>query len=439
MIIVLLSGGSGKRLWPLSNDSQSKQFLKLLKDDNELYESMVQRVLRQIKKSHPKSKIYISSNQNQLDILNRQLYDIEIIAEPLSADTYPAIILSAVYLHYQKNLPKDEVIIICPIDPYAETMYFDLFEDMQNIILSGKYNIALMGALPTYPSEKYGYIILENGKVKEFREKPDKETAQCLIDKGALWNCGVFALKIGYVLEHAKKYINYDSYESVLKQYSQLPKISFDYEVSEKETSIGYTTYTGKWKDMGTWNTLTEEMNDSRIGKNVLMSETCENTHILNMLDIPVITIGVKNAVIVASHDGILVSDKAESADLKPYAEQIDSRPMYEQMQWGSYRVLKYNRDTELPTLVKYIKVENGESLSIHYHKKHSEFWIIIKGEGIVAIEESEVVISPGSVIKIPVLTKHKLIAHTEVELIEIQIGSDDLEESDIVKISTEL
>ena len=98
MIIVLLSGGSGKRLWPLSNDSQSKQFLKLLKDDNELYESMVQRVLRQIKKSHPKSKIYISSNQNQLDILNRQLYDIEIIAEPLSADTYPAIILSAVYL-----------------------------------------------------------------------------------------------------------------------------------------------------------------------------------------------------------------------------------------------------------------------------------------------------------------------------------------------------
>lgn len=396
---------------------------------------MVQRVHRQIKETYPQSKVYISSTQNQIDMLNRQLDDVEIIAEPLRADTYPAIVLSAAYLHYCKNLPENEVMIVCPIDPYAENEYFRLFETMRNIVQNGEYNIALMGAAPTYPSAKYGYIVLENGTVKRFHEKPDELTAEKLIDKGALWNCGVFALKIGYILNHAKKYIDYDSYEMVLEQYSKLPKISFDHEVVEKETLIGYAVYHGEWEDLGTWNTLTEKMNTSVVGKNILMSDTCENTHVLNMLDIPVIALGVKNSVIVASYDGILVSDKHESSYLKPYAEKFNSRPMYEQMQWGDYRVLKYNQDAELPVIVKHLKIEKGASITNHYHKKRSEFWIIVKGEGIVTVEDVEILISPGNVVKIPVLAKHKLTAHSEIELIEIQIGSSELEESDIVKV----
>jgi len=435
MRIVLLSGGSGKRLWPLSNDSLSKQFIKLLKDDNDAYESMVQRVHRQIKETYPQSEVYISSTQNQIDIINRQLDDVEIIAEPLRADTYPAIVLSAAYLHYCKNLPENEVMLVCPIDPYAEKEYFRLFEDMRNIVQNGEYNIALMGATPTYPSAKYGYIVLENGKVKKFHEKPDALTAEKLIEKGALWNCGVFALKIGYILNHAKKYIDFDSYEKILEQYSKLPKISFDHEVVEKEPLIGYTLYSGEWEDLGTWNTLTEKMNASVVGKNILISDNCENTHIMNMLDIPIIALGVKNSVIVASYDGILVSDKHESSYLKPYTEKINLRPMYEQTQWGDYRVLKNNQDAELPVIVKQVKIEKGATIAHHYHKKRSEFWIIIKGDGIVNVEEIEIIISPGSVVKIPVLAKHKLTAHSEIELIEIQIGSDKLEKSDIVNV----
>jgi len=226
------------------------------------------------------------------------------------------------HLHYRKNISLDETIVICPIDPYVEDEYFNLFIEIKRLVDNNENKIALIGAIPTYPSQKYGYILPENGKVREFHEKPDEETAERLIEKGAIWNCGVFAIKIGYLLNHARQYIEINSYEDVINKYEILPKKSIDYEIVEIETSIGYMIYSGVWKDIGTWNTLTEVMNDNIIGNNIIL-DSCGNTHIINMLEIPVISLGIENAVIIASPDGILVSTKPESAYMKPHVDKL--------------------------------------------------------------------------------------------------------------------
>ena len=236
MNVILLSGGSGKRLWPLSNDVLSKQFLKLLRDDKGNYESMVQRVMRQLTYSIPETNIFVSCHQTQVDMVQRQLDRIEVIPEPSRRDTFPAIVLAAAHLKYNKQMKDSDTFVALPIDVFAEESYFKLLKDV-NESASG-YNIGLLGAIPSYPSEKYGYINHLNGNVTGFVEKPNAEYAEKLIELNALWNCGVVALKIGYILDFARKYVEFDNFESLYEQYEDLPKISFDYEVLEKESSI---------------------------------------------------------------------------------------------------------------------------------------------------------------------------------------------------------
>ena len=435
MNIVLLSGGSGKRLWPLSGDMMSKQFLKLLKNENGEYESMSQRVLRQLKAANSKANIYVSCNALQSDIVQRQLGNVEIISEPSRRDTFPAISLAAAYLYYEKKLEESQVFVTCPIDPFAEHEYFSLLADTANFVKSGRYKIGLMGAAPTYPSAKYGYIQQKNGAVTGFVEKPSEEDAASLISSGALWNCGVFALEIGYVLNHARKYVNFDSFQELYNQYENLPKISFDYEVVEKEPQIAAVSYSGTWKDLGTWNTLTEEMSNTTIGENVLMSESCKNTHVINMLNIPVMAQDISDAIITVSYDGILISSKGGSSFIKPLAEKISMRPMYEQRKWGNYRVLEYKQLEKVSSLVKRLHVDAGQAISYQYHERRSEVWVILSGKGILTIDGVDSVVSPGSVINVPVQARHSLLAATDLEFIEVQIGTGELEEEDIVRL----
>ena len=324
MNIVLLSGGSGKRLWPLSNDTMSKQFLKLLKNEHGEYESMVQRVMRQIHKAQPNAHLFVSSNVSQLDILKSQLNDVEVIQEPSRRDTFPAIALSAAYLHYEKQIEDSEVFIVCPIDVYAEIKYFLLLTEVEKLVLSGGKQIGLLGVMPTYPSDKLGYILQDKGEPVEFFEKPASIKAENFISRGALWNCGVFAFKISYVLNITKKYVEFDSFQSIYTQYNKLPKISIDYEAVEKESSIGVIKYDGIWKDLGAWNTITEEMCSNSIGPNIMISDSCHNTHVLNMLNIPIIVHDLSDSVVIVGHDGILVSGKDGSTSLKPLVEKVN-------------------------------------------------------------------------------------------------------------------
>jgi len=423
MNVVLLSGGSGKRLWPLSNDMQSKQFLKLLKNDRGEYESMVQRVARQLAASHTDASIFVSCNFAQEEIISKQLNAVELILEPARRDTFPAIALAAAYLYYRKQMDKDDVFIVCPIDPYADKAYFELLENVEGLVTSGEFNIGLMGALPTYPSEKYGYIKHNDIVVSGFVEKPPFEEAARLLNEGALWNCGVFALKIDYILSHARKYVNFDSFESLQEQYTKLPKISFDYEVVEKEASLGVVVYDGVWKDLGTWNTLTEEISGNSIGKHILVSDNSTNTHVLNMLELPIIVQDIPDAIVVASYDGILVSSKHGSSFLKPLAEQMDFSPMYEQRSWGDYRVLENNQSGKSPSTVKRIRIEQGQTIRPDFADKQLVTWVITVGKGILTIDGVDSIISLGSMVDIQPGAELILLAATEMQLIEVVNG----------------
>jgi len=418
MNIVLLSGGSGKRLWPLSNDVQSKQFLKLLKNNRGEYESMVQRVVRQLTSCHENATIFVSCNHSQSEIIQRQLGSVETILEPSRRDTFPAIALAAAHLKHKKHMDNDDVFVVCPIDVFADNTYFELLSDVVALATTGKQVIGLLGAIPSYPSEKYGYIEHNGGKVTGFKEKPNVVVAEKLIEKGALWNCGVFAVKIGYVLNCASKYVAFDSYEELYAQYSKLPQISFDYEIVENEPAIGVIIYEGTWKDLGTWNTLTEEISGNSLGKYVLLSENSANTHVLNMLDIPIIVQDVEDTVVIASYDGILVSSKQGSSFLKPLAEQIEIQPMYEQRSWGDYRILEYNQKGDNLTIVKRVRIEPGQAVTSECTDEMRKVIIVLGGKAILTNKGQDSIVSTGSLIDIR--SDFSLLAATEVQLIEI-------------------
>lgn len=433
MNIILLSGGSGKRLWPLSNETRSKQFLKLLKDENGKSESMVQRVYRQIRDASIESNIVIATGKSQVDSIRSQLgNDVDVVLEPERRDTFPAIVLSCAYIAYKKGLKKDKTIIVLPVDPYADINYFKSLIKMEQMVNNGIANIVLMGIKPTYPSAKYGYIIpTKAGTIDRFQEKPSEEYAEKLIQEGAMWNGGVFAFKLGYLINNTRSYVDFSSFEEVEKKYSDLPKISFDYEFVEKEKSIALVEYQGVWKDLGTWNTLTEVMDCNTLG-NVILANNCKNTHVINELDIPVTVLGVNNAVIAASPDGILISDKHESSYLKPYVEKIQQRPMYEERQWGEYKVLDYVAYGDgTSSLTKSLFIKAGKSISYQSHAIRDEIWTIVDGTGDLLIDGHVRNVRRGDVAYITKGQKHAIRATSDLRMIEVQIGVE-LVESDI-------
>ena len=198
MNLVLLSGGSGKRLWPLSNDIRSKQFIKIFKDGEGGYESMVQRVFRQIKRVDPQAKVTIATSKAQVSLIHNQLgNEVGISVEPCRRDTFPAIALATSYLVDVMGVPADESVVVCPVDPYVDDDYFEALKDLSRQADQGEANLVLMGIEPTYPSEKYGYILPEGegpvARVRTFKEKPTAAVAEGYISQGALWNGGVFA------------------------------------------------------------------------------------------------------------------------------------------------------------------------------------------------------------------------------------------------------
>ncbi|MCH0465944.1 mannose-1-phosphate guanylyltransferase, partial [Enterococcus faecium] len=339
MNIILLSGGSGRRLWPLSNDIRSKQFIKLFKDENGEYESMIQRVYRQITTVDPDAKVTIATSKSQASAIHNQLGDkASICVEPCRRDTFPAILLAAAYLHDELGVGDDESVAVCPVDPYVDNSYYEGVEALEKLVQQNTANLTLMGIAPTYPSEKYGYIIPESSNevstVKEFKEKPDKATAEKYLAQNAVWNAGVFAFKLGYLLEKAHAMVDFEDYRDLYSKYETLTKISFDYAVVEKETSIQVMRYNGDWKDVGTWNMMAEVMADNIKGKAV-MDDTCVNTQIVNELNIPILAMGCKDMVIAASGDGILISDKERSGYMKPYVEKISTEVMFAEKSWG--------------------------------------------------------------------------------------------------------
>ena len=425
MNIILLSGGSGQRLWPLSNEIRSKQFIKIFHTENGGLESMVQRVYRQIREADPSAKITIATSKAQISSIYNQLgEDVGISMEPCRRDTFPAIALAAAYLKDVQGVKEEEPVIVCPVDPYVEKDYFEALQKLEERTAHSSARLVLMGMEPTYPSEKYGYIIPKSSDdispVAMFKEKPDKERAAEYIRQGALWNGGVFAFRLSYVLEKAHELIDFAGYQDLLEKYDTLQKISFDYAVVEKEREIEVMRFAGTWKDLGTWNTLTEAMDSESVGKAVF-NETCRNVHVVNELDMPVLCMGLKDMVVAASPEGILVSDKEQSSYIKPYVNSFDQQVMFAEKSWGSFRVM----DVEKESLTIKVTLNPGHRMNYHSHEFRDEVWTVIYGEGRAVIDGDERKVKAGDVLRMPAGCRHTILADTELQVIEVQLGKD--------------
>lgn len=431
MQIVLLSGGSGKRLWPLSNEVRSKQFLKVVRNENGEMESMLQRVYRQITNASLDAEITIATSSTQVESIQNQLRDkASIVVEPERRNTFSAILLSAAYLYFKKKCNPAETVIILPVDPYVDEAYFQTLAKLDEAVQSDYADILLMGVKPIYPSEKYGYIIPQNkdvplSKVLEFREKPNAQTAQEFINKGGLWNCGVFALKLSYLIDLLNERIPCHCYADAVNQYANLERTSFDYAVVEKSDSVAVIPYDGEWKDLGTWNTLTEVMDEKPIG-DVQVSDDCTNTHVINELEIPVVVMGAKDMVVVASPDGILVADKEQSSYIKKYVEGRDMRPMFEERSWGEYKVLDYGVGEDgTKVLTKRKKIQAGRSIAYQSHQGRTEVVAVISGKCVITINDRAHEAYAGDAYTVAAGVKHGLNAVMDTEIIEIQVGKE--------------
>lgn len=438
MQLVLLSGGSGTRLWPLSNVTRSKQFLPLLEKEDGGMESMIQRVIRQVNESKLTDNITLATNSSQLDIIKNQLGEkVSMVTEPERRDTFPAIALASSFLSLSKGCSDDEVVVIMPCDPFTEAGYFKAIARMVECVEAGVADLVLMGVTPTYPSSKYGYVVPSatgNSSwfaVQRFTEKPTAEVAKKLLKQHAFWNGGVFAFKLGYMMEIVRKYIVSDSFEDTRARYSEFPKISFDYEVAERAKSVAVVPFAGQWKDLGTWNAITEEIHTQAIG-NAVIGPECSNVHVINELQMPVFADGLKDVIVAASPDGILVCAKDRSENIKKQVESLSYRPMYEERRWGTYRVID---DTVYPdghhSLTKSITLKAGKTISYQIHHHRSESWTFVSGEGLFVLDGVTRRVKPGDTAEIPVEHFHTLKAITDLTFIEVQQG-DPLVEDDI-------
>lgn len=425
MNIILLSGGSGKRLWPLSNDIRSKQFIKIFKKKDGTYESMVQRVYRQIKETDETAKVTIATSRAQISAIHNQLGEgVCISPEPCRRDTFPAMALSAAHLTDIQGIDPEESVVVCPVDPFVEKEYFEALKALSAQAGKGEANLVLLGIAPAYPSEKYGYIIPEKEEklsfVKTFREKPTAQKAKEYIEQGALWNGGVFACKLKYLLNKAHELMDFTDYQDLYDKYDTMEKISFDYAVVEKEPKIQVMRYAGQWKDIGTWNTMTEAMEETVVGRGI-MDETCKDVHIVNELDVPILAMGLQDVVISASPEGILVADKEQSSYMKPFVDQMDGQVMFAEKSWGSYRVI----DVESDSMTIKVTLHAGNSMNYHSHRHRDEIWTVIEGEGKTIVDGMEQKVKAGDVITMSAGCRHTVIAETKLKLIEVQIGEE--------------
>ena len=436
MNVILLSGGSGTRLWPLSNGVRSKQFLKLFRRTDGVRESMIQRMYRMLREIDPNAVVTIATSGEQIFALREELGDqVLVSAEPCRRDTFPAIVLSSAWLHDVRGVGDEEAVVVCPIDSYVAPDYVEMLRLLHAQAETGTAKLVLMGIEPDGPSEKYGYILPRTSdpvsEVDSFCEKPDMRTAQSLLRRGALWNAGVFAFRLKDVLEIAQREFGTARYQDIYDRYGTLPKISFDYAVVEREPSVQVMRYAGHWKDIGTWNALTEVMSETEVGN--VIAEDCRNTHIINELQIPLIALGAEDLAIAATPDGILVADKEHSEQLKHCVP--DRRPMYERRPWGEYRVLDFRTLADgSQVLTKQLVIRSGKHISYQTHRRRTEVWTVVEGSGTLILDGAVQRVGPGDCVRIAQGVRHGIRADEELYIIEVQLGTE-LVESDVERL----
>ena len=452
MKIVILAGGGGTRLFPLSRECYPKQFLHVI-GDKSLLAQTVERFLGLVK---PKDIVivtnekYIFHVQAELKLINAQ--DAHIIVEPVGRNTAPAIALAQIYCKDKLKCNEDEVLFISPSDHLIKTI-----EDFQKLIMQAEQtakqgSIVTLGIKPTKPEIGYGYIEAaeskENRAVKvlSFKEKPDLETAEKYLKAGNyFWNSGMFMFSIKTMQEEFKTFvpeiveIEDKGYEYTVDNFIQMPNISIDYAVAEKSQKMMMMPMQDiYWNDIGSFDAIAEvlsdENNNAFIGDT--LTDNCINTMIIAE-DRLVAGIDLNNLVIVDTPDALLVAKKGQSQKVKDVVsklKKVDRKEARENVtmyrSWGKYTFLTEGKDYR----VRKVEMNPGESLMMQMHYHRSEHWTVISGTGKITIDDKESIFTENQSTYIPMGIKHKLSNPGKIPLVIIEVQSGKyINDDDIV------
>lgn len=326
MNYILLAGGTGERLWPLSHSQEGKQFLKILPTAAGTRESMLERTCRLIQSQDPQAHLVVAVGPSQQSLARAQVpQGAALCVEPARKDTFPAAVLAYFYGIEKAGMPRTEPVMICPVDHYVSASFYQKLQEIPALFSTLNCPLVLVGIEPDRPSGQYGYILpdpLQPSRVLQFVEKPDEETARTYIQAQGLWNAGVFGCAPDYLMRKARERLGCSSYEQLYERYPLLERISFDYALCETEPQMGLLRYQGVWKDIGTWNRLHTVLEEKQMGS-VVTDSFSRTSLILNETPLPIVCSGCPDLVIVASAAGILISRREDSESIKPLVQQV--------------------------------------------------------------------------------------------------------------------
>ncbi|MBT4277437.1 mannose-1-phosphate guanylyltransferase/mannose-6-phosphate isomerase [Candidatus Falkowbacteria bacterium] len=451
MYSLILCGGSGTRLWPLSRKNFPKQFLNLFNNH-----SLLQGTFLRAQKTTPTEKIFFITNKdnffnvyNQLQELDKDFDKKQIIIESTNLNTAPAVTLAVKYLVETIKVDPEEIVTVLPADHYIEDE-----EKYKNLLLEAEKNIGdnigTVGITVLKPHTGFGYIKKGENQnifynVSEFKEKPDKLTAKKYLEsREYLWNSGIYLFKIKTFVNELNKHapelysLLSKNFETFLNEFKNLPSISFDHAISEKSNKIIVFEGDFGWNDIGSFDSLMEILSKNKNYKPNQINIDSKNISVLSTNNRLVTTIGVEDLGIVENNDSILIYKKGRSEKVKKIVEQMQKQNIKEidhvlinYRPWGKYEILIENLNHK----VKKITVYPGEKLSLQSHLHRAEHWIVIKGVAKIVNNDREIILDERESTFIPTKTRHRLEnpGKINLEIIEVQTGNY-LEEDDIIR-----
>ena len=448
MFGVILAGGSGSRLWPLSRELYPKQLLNLCAE-----KSLLQSTFEMLNKFIPASEIISVTNSKHQANVKMQLGDLcespVILAEPLSKNTAPAIAICVKYI--LETSDNDETILVVPSDLLIKEN--EKFK--QTVISAQKYvdegKIVTFGIKPTYPETGFGYIHSVDNKVTKFTEKPDNETVLTYLkDENYYWNSGIFMFKVSTIMKELETHcpdimnilqnIKCSDNKISFTEFDKMPNISIDYALMEKSDNIAMVELQSDWKDLGSWKSIYEvspkdENNNVFVGH--VLDKDSKNSFVYSSSKL-VATIGLEDTIVIETEDAILACKKDKTQEVKQIYETLKQQHDGTQKvhktvyrPWGFYTVIAEGKGF----ISKIIHVNPGQKLSVQSHNHRSEHWVVLTGTAKVVLEGKDSILSPGHSIDIAVKEIHSLQNpyDEDLEIIEVQKG-DILSEDDIVR-----